>query len=103
MAAHELSRNCATRHCVFAIDTENDLKILPTSKKSGKESVSLSTPCRQGSMARSVDGKCYILNGNDEWKYSFIGTSGSSSGGNGNTSIEDVEPIPSDTIESLFG
>ena len=105
MAAYELNRNYATRYCVFAIDSEDDLKVLPTSKKSGIESMSLSTPCRQGSIARATNGKCYILDGKDKWKYSYTGSAGGgsgSTGGDGDIPMADVEPIPQLTIESLF-
>ena len=100
MAAWEISRNNETRHCVFAIDDETDLKILPTSKKSGTGEMSLYTPCRQGSVARTTDGKCYILDGKDNWKYS---SSGGSGGTGGSVTIDEIEPIPQTTIESLFG
>lgn len=102
MAAYELSRNYATRHCIFAIDNEDDLKILPTSKKSGIKSISLSSPCRQGSIEKAINGKCYVLNGKDEWKYSYTGSAGGESGGSGDVPVTDIEPIPQTIIESLF-
>lgn len=103
MAAQEVSRNNSTRHCVFAIDSEDDLRILPTSKKSGIESLSLSTPCRQGSMARTTDGKYYTLDGNDQWNRTSGGGGSTGGTGGGSGEAEDVEPISSTTIESLFG
>lgn len=95
MAAHELDRNNATRHCFFAIDSEDDLKFLPTSKSSGKGMLSTSSPCRQGSIARTTSGTRYVLSGDDKWTYS-------SSGGGGGGGSEDIEPIATSTIEKLF-
>lgn len=99
MAANEINRNCSTRYCIFAIDGEEDLKILPTSKRRGLDEMSSSMPCSQGSIARTTDGKCYILDGKDIWKYS----SGGSGNTDGSVAIDGVEPIPQTTIESLFG
>jgi hypothetical protein len=96
MSAYEINRNNTTRHCVFALDDESDLAMLPTSKKSGTGDLKLSTPCRQGSVARTTAGKRYVLSGKDEWDIS------SSDNGGGGSNDEDVEPISTSTIESLF-
>ena len=96
MAATELKRNYDTKHCIFAIDDEDDIILLPTIVSSGAGDLKLSPPCCQGSIARSADGKNYRLNGNNEWeKYS-----GGSGGGGGD---EDIEPVDFDDIEALFG
>lgn len=79
MAATELSRNYATQFCLFYIDNSNDIESLPTSKRSGKNELSLSTPCRTGSKARDMTGKQYVLNGYDEW-VAFTTGSGSETG-----------------------
>lgn len=97
MAAYEINRNYATRVCVFVIDSDDDLAILPTSTQSGKESLSLSTPCRMGSMAKMTDGtKAYMLDGKDTWVRYTASTGG------GIDPEEEIEPIDDSTIESLF-
>lgn len=98
MAACEISRNYITRVCLFVIDSEADLAVLPTTEERGKEDVSASAPCAMGSIAELVDGsKSYRLNGNDEW----IEYVGSTSGG-GTDPEEEIEPIDDSAIESLF-
>lgn len=67
MSAYETFRNYETRYCVFAVDSKNDLQILPTSKRSGTGEMSLNTPCRQGSLAKTPDGTIYALDGTDNW------------------------------------
>lgn len=97
MHATELKRNYTTRYCMFAIDSEDYIDMLPTTTKVGSGELKMSTTCCAGSLARCLDGKMYTLNGDDEWvKY----TSGSGGGGD---EPEDVEPIPDSDIEALFG
>lgn len=67
MPACELRRNHLTRHCVFSIDSKNDIAFLPTSKKYGSGTLIKSSTCCQGSVARCTDGSSYTLNGEDEW------------------------------------
>lgn len=79
MAARELSRNFATRYCLFYIDSfDNDAKNLPTNAESGKEELSLSSPCSFGSIAKDANGQKYVLTGDNEWA---LFNSGSGSGG----------------------
>lgn len=70
MSAYEIYRNYTNRYCEFALDNESDLCLLPTDKKSGSGILKLSTPCRQGSIAMTTDGKRYVLGGNSEWSAS---------------------------------
>lgn len=79
MAAKELSRNYATRYCLFYIDDESDIAKLPTSKESGKNEMCLSTTCSYGSIANAKNGNSYILDGNDEW-VTYKKSSGSGGG-----------------------
>ena len=67
MSACELRRNHLTKHCVFSIDSKNDIAYLPTSKKYGSGSLIKSSTCCQGSIAKCIDGSSYTLNGEDEW------------------------------------
>lgn len=98
MHATELSRNYTTRYCVFAVDGEEHLVMLPTSTKVGTDDMIMSTTCCAGSIARCQNGTTYVLNGSDEWvKYS-----GHSGGGGGGDDPEDAEPISDDDIEHLF-
>lgn len=102
MAAQEIYRNEDTQYCAFSIDNENDLELLPTTKQSGKGMLKSSTPCIAGSVAKSIEGKRYIINSNDEWKtVTSIPGSGASSGVGGE-GIEDVAPIDHSTIFDLF-
>lgn len=87
MAAYEIYRNYETRYCEFAIDDESDLETLPTFQKSGSGSMSLSSPCRQGSTAKAADGKVYTLSGNNQWTYSYK----SNGSGSGSTYDEDEQ------------
>lgn len=100
MSAWELKRDHTTRYCLFAIDSNSDLYMLPTSKRVGKGDVKTSTFCAIGSMAKAVNGKWYMLNGNDEW-VEYVGGSGGGGGGGDDHMAED-SPIPDDTIEGLF-
>lgn len=95
MAAQEIKRDDETHFCVFAIESEKDLELLPTTKESGKSNLETSSPCAMGSVARTIDEKRYILKSDDKWIYA-----NSSSGGG---EYEDVEPIDTSTIYSLFG
>ena len=84
MAARELTRRSATRYCVFYIDSfADDAKKLPTSKSSGTDELSLSTPCAPGSIANAKDGKKYILGGDDTWTLYQTPSSGGGGGGGG--------------------
>jgi len=67
MSAHEISRKYDTGYAVFVIDDESDLAVfrfrplmsedLPNSEKYGS----------MGSVAKSISGNSYILNGDGEW------------------------------------
>ena len=96
MHATELMRNHATRYCVFAIDNATYLPMLPTTTKVGSGELKMSTTCCAGSIARSVDGRTYTLNGSDEW-VEYGGQSG------GTSSDADIESITDGEIEGLFG
>ena len=97
--ATEIKRNYITRHCVFAIDGEEYLDMLPTSTDVGSGDLIKSTTCCAGSRAISVDGKQFILNGEDKWvKY----TGGSGGGGGGGDDPSGAEDITDEDIEHLF-
>lgn len=94
MAAWELKRDYATRYCLFGIDDDNDLDMLPTSIRCGSGDLILSTTCAVGSIARASDGKSYILTGENKWiEYKC-------SGGGGDD--PDIEDITDEEIEDLF-
>ena len=96
MSASELNRNYTTRFCTFAIDSAGDIDMLPTSVRTGSGDLIRSTTCCKGSVARAVDGKTYVLDGNDAWvEYKR-------SGGGGGGGGDDVEPIPDSQIDDLF-
>lgn len=97
MAACELVRNYTTRYCLFAIDSERDLDMLPTSDRVGSGDLIRSTTCCIGSRARSSVGKSYVLNGNNKW----IECSWSGGGGGGDEPPEGSE-ITHEEIEDLF-
>lgn len=100
MAATELSRNYATQFCLFYIDNNSDIESLPTSKRSGKNELSLSTPCRAGSKARDVTGKQYVLNGYDEW---VVFTTSSGSGvGSGSDVDFDIQIATEGEVNSML-
>ena len=67
MSAYELKRDYNTRYCLFSIESKNDVAMLPTSKTKGRGDLAESTPCCQGSIAKSIDGSAYVLNSDDEW------------------------------------
>ena len=67
MAAQLLDLNYDTRFARFAIDSESDLNSLPKINSSGTDSLKSVDGVSQGSMAYCVDGKDYILNGENEW------------------------------------
>lgn len=93
MAAWELKRDHATRYCLFGIDGADDIAMLPTSVRVGSGDLIGSTTCALNSIARAVDGKSYILNGNNKW----VEYNRSGGGGGG-----DVEDITDEEIEDLF-
>lgn len=97
MHATELKRDNTTRYCLFAIDSEAYIDMLPTTAKVGTGELIWSTTCCAGSMARCLDGTMYMLSGEDVW------TKYTGSGGGGGSGDDDAEPIPFDEIESLFG
>lgn len=103
MAANEISRNYTNRYCLFVIDDENDIELLPTSTSSGKLDLSMSTPCAMGSRANCIaNGNQYILNGANSWViYNGFINSGSE-GDSGTSQNEGIEPIDDNTIELLF-
>lgn len=79
MSARELSRNNATRYCLFYIDSyDSDGEKLPTSQESGKNELSSSSPCSYGSIAKDASGHVYILTGDDKWVLHNNSNSGSS-------------------------
>lgn len=67
MAAQLLDLNYDTRFARFAIDSESDLNSLPKINSSGTDSLKSVDGVSQGSMAYCVDGKDYILSGENEW------------------------------------
>ena len=97
MHATELMRNHTTRYCVFAIDSDDYITMLPTTTRVGSGELNKSTTCCAGSIARSVDGKNYMLKGSDQW-VEYSGPSGGSGGGS-----VDIEAITDGEIENLFG
>lgn len=95
MAAWELKRDHLTRYCLFGIDSSEDLEMLPTSDRCGSGDLITSTTCSINSLARAVDGKTYILGGDNKWvEYKRQG------GGGGDD--PDVEEITDEEIEELF-
>jgi hypothetical protein len=107
MSLSLLSRNYSTHYCIFSVDGADDIPYLPTIKSSGKGQYKCLLSCCQGSIAQSINGEQYILNGNNEWvKYVNKSSGNTNSGGTGNSedsdSEEDVEPIDNSTIEDLF-
>ena len=97
MAASELKRDYTTRYCIFAIDSEDDIPMLPTSTRVGSGDLIRSTTCCIGSIATASDGKRYRLNGDDTWK--IYESSGGGGGGGGD---DDIQPIDDADIEHLF-
>lgn len=97
-----LSRDYGTQFCCFYVDTEEELEKLPTHSKCGEDGVSTIKSCAYGSKAICVNGKTYILTGENKWVV-HKGSSGSSSGDipsggeNGNIGF-----ITDDEINSLF-
>lgn len=67
MAAQLLDLNYDTRFARFAIDSKSDLNNLPKLDCSGADRLKSVDGVSQGSMAYCVDGKDYILNGENEW------------------------------------
>ena len=67
MAAQLLDLNYDTRFARFTIDLESDLNNLPKLDCSGTDSLKSVDGVSQGSMAYCVDGKDYILSGENEW------------------------------------
>lgn len=97
MAAKELRRDHITRHCLFAIDDADDIKMLPTSTRTGSEDLAQSAICCIGSRAVAVSGKTYMLSGNDEWvEYKGSGGSG------GGDEPGEYDYITDDDISNLF-
>ena len=67
MAAQLLDLNYDTQFARFAIDSKSDLNNLPKIDSSGTNSLKSVDGVSQGSMAYCVDGKDYILSGENEW------------------------------------
>ena len=67
MAAQLLDLNYDTRFARFTIDSESDLNNLPKLDCSGTDSLKSVDGVSQGSMAYCIDGKDYILSGENEW------------------------------------
>ena len=69
MAASLKLQDPKTRMAIFAIDTEFDIRLLPTSKEKGKENLSTIYDCIKGSRAdvMSDNSIYYELNGSDVW------------------------------------
>lgn len=99
MAARELNRNYDTRYCTFYIDNSSDIPFLPTSEKSGKGELSLSTPCSVGSIARDASGKRYTLNEYNQW---VVFSTSSSSGGSGSSGEIDVEVATDKEVDDML-
>ena len=98
MAAWETSRDYTTRHCIFTIDSADDLWMLPTSKTVGQGDLIRSTTCRMGSLAKvTSDGSAYILTGADKW-ISYV----DKSSGGGGSGPDDYDYIDDSDIEDLF-
>jgi len=102
MAACELQRNYTTRFCLFAIDSESDLDMLPTAERVGSGDLISSTYCCIGSRARGSDGTQYVLNGSNQWIV-YNGGSGGGGGGDYGPGPEDAEEITDADLEALFG
>lgn len=106
MAARELSRNCATRYALFFIDSFSaDGSKLPTSEKSGTDELYLSTPVAFGSIAKSADGKQYILTGENTWTAysgSSAGGGGSFGGGGDSGGISDADIATEQEVDNML-
>ena len=66
MAAWELKRDYTTRYCLFGIDDKDDIDMLPTSVRYGSGDLIHSTTCSIHSKALAVDGKSYVLDGENK-------------------------------------
>lgn len=98
-----LSHNYQTHFCCFYVDSEDELKNLPTHLHGGAvENTQLC--CAYGSVAKCGNGKKYVLSGDDMWVVdkSASSSGGSSSGGGSSITEDDIEPIPDEDIKNLF-
>ena len=95
MAANLKMQDARTRFAIFAIDTESDVQLLPTSKVNGKGFLSTVYDCTMGSVAEVISDNTiyYQLNGNDIW----VKKTRSGGGGGG-----DYEWADEQDIDNLF-
>lgn len=85
MAVSLIERIYATNFCKFAIDSTEDLQMLPTMNSKGKGNLSTISSCSMASIAIGTNGEDYILNGGNTW-IRYTGSFGGSSGGSGSGS-----------------
>lgn len=100
MAVSLINKNYNTQVCIFSFDSWNEDKDkLPNLNTRGKDLLSTIYSCAQGSKAVGTDGTNYVLTGENEWKkYNTLSTGSPSD----NPQEEDIEPITSEDIASLF-
>ena len=97
MAASMISIDNKTRYAQFAIDTAEDISLLPTTKAAGKDNLSTVVNCLQGSIARVIneDGVYYQLDSTDVWHKK-------TTGGGGGVLPPDYSWADSRDIDNLF-
>ena len=93
MAVSLINKNYNTQVCIFSFDSWNEDKDkLPNLNTRGKDLLSTIYSCAQGSKAVGTDGE-------NEWKkYNTLSTGSPGD----NPQEEDIEPITSEDIASLF-
>lgn len=98
-----LSRDYQTHLCCFYVDSEDELNQLPTHETEGKGDLETVKSCAYGSRATCLNGKSYVLSGENKWVVFKSASSGSSGTNPPSGDIdEDIEPITDDEINSLF-
>lgn len=90
MAVSLIKKNYETNVCVFCYDIwETDKDKLPTLNSKGKDKLSTIYSCAQGSIAKGINGKNYILSGDNTWVlYTSVSTGEGSGSGSGDDSIK---------------
>lgn len=97
MSVNMKMQDSKTRYSMFVCDTESDIKLLPTSKSTGKDNLSTVYDCAMGSIAEIISDNTiyYLLDGNDVWVKKT--KSGGGGGGGG-----DYEWADEQDIDNLF-